>query len=343
MAEENQHGLSRKLPANVRREVRQRSKFGCVVCRSGFYDYEHIDPLFEDAKTHDPELICCLCPSCHGLVTRGQSSKDAVKEAYQKIQDQGIADATPPTGPLDFHDGTAELLIGNLLYSPAVRTVLRYHGRDLIRVDPGAIGEPGRISAVFTDLQGQVTLQLVENEWVGSLEHWDVEVIGPRITVRRKKGEIALQLCLRPPGRIVIERLDMRFRGCHVLATERTYAVGRYITESFIRWVHADIRINRSSAVGAAIEFADQESLEVRYQFLRGSGAEMLNPDGTMVMHGVAGVMAMALGISIASLTGSFNLSGLGVSGDYRLNEIRPIVFNQPDKLMEFMATGKIA
>jgi len=34
----NRHGLHRRIPAAVEREVRQRCKFGCVICRAGFYD-----------------------------------------------------------------------------------------------------------------------------------------------------------------------------------------------------------------------------------------------------------------------------------------------------------------
>ena len=86
MAEVNQHGLSRYIPADVRRDVRHRSKFGCVVCRRGFYQYEHIDPPFEDAESHDPDHICCLCGSCHDSVTRGHLSKAMVIAAYRKVQ-----------------------------------------------------------------------------------------------------------------------------------------------------------------------------------------------------------------------------------------------------------------
>ena len=343
MVEMNQHGLSRYIPADVRREVRQRSKFGCVICRSGLYQYEHIDPPFETATIHDPDSICCLCGSCHDSVTRGQLSKAMVQSAYQKIRTNSPDSVGPPVGPLDFHDGTAELLVGGLLYAPAVRTVLRYHGWDLIRVTPGQDGDVGRISAVFTDDQGQPVLQLVENEWVGELANWDIEIVGKRITVRRRQGEIALQLRLDPPGRIVVERLDMRFRGCHVLATEKTYAVGRYITPTFLRWVRVNIAVRRSSPMGAAIEFTDAESLEVRDCFLHGTGAELAAPDRSMVMNANAGVMVKPLGIVIASLCGSFDLFEMAVSGDYRLEEMLPVVFTRPDCISRFIATGKLA
>lgn len=337
---ENQHGLSRYIPAPVLREVRRRSKFGCVICRSGFYQYEHIDPAFAEATKHDPEGICCLCGSCHDAVTRGHYSKDYVKSKYKQTQaDENVAS---PTGPLDFHDGQAELLIGGLLYSPAVRTVLRYHSWDLIRVEPGADAEPGKISAVFTDQEGAVTLQLVENAWVGSLDAWDIQVVGRRISVRRKKGEVALQLRLDPPGRVVVERLDMRFRSCHVLASEETYAVGRYVSPETVRWVHVGIRIRKSSAAGAAIEFTDQEALEIRDLFLRGSGQELATDGRDLVMNSNAGVLVKPLGIVVASFSGSFDLYQMAVSGDRRIEDMRRVLFNQPGGLSQFIGTGKM-
>ena len=256
----NKHGLSRKLPAEVRREVRKRSKFGCVIatCRLGcFYTYEHIDPTFENATRHDPDWMCLLCGSHQIAVTSGQISKAWVLDAYRKIQAQEISEASPPVGPLDFHDGSAELVIGGLFYSPAVQAVLRYNGVDLIRVVPGAEGEPGAITAVFTDDEGRELLWLDENAWVGSLENWDIEVSGQRITVRQKLRDISLQLRLDPPGRIVVEYLDMRFLDAHVLATDKTYAVGRYLTDGTVFWIHAGIRIRKSSPLGVAIEFTD--------------------------------------------------------------------------------------
>jgi hypothetical protein len=160
MSNENRYNLSRYIPAEIKREVRQRSKFGCVICRRGFYQYEHIDPPFEDAKIHDPDCICCLCGSCHDSVTRGHLSKSAIKAAYAKVSTQSMTEAGPPIGPLDFHDGTAELVIGGLKYSPVVHSVLRYHGCDLFNVKPGIDGEPGQISAMFTDDQGKLSLRL---------------------------------------------------------------------------------------------------------------------------------------------------------------------------------------
>ena len=83
MPMQNQYGLSIKRPAGVERQVRKNSKFGCVVCRSAFYQYEHIDPVFADAREHNPDHMCLLCGGCHHKVTIGHLSKSSVARHYE--------------------------------------------------------------------------------------------------------------------------------------------------------------------------------------------------------------------------------------------------------------------
>jgi hypothetical protein len=49
---------------------------------------------------------------------------------------------------------------------------------------------------VFTGDLGCTLLHLVENEWVRSLHNWDIEIVGQRLTVRRGRRDISLQLRL---------------------------------------------------------------------------------------------------------------------------------------------------
>src|SRR5262249_4248353 len=158
-----------------------------------------------------------------------------------------------------------ELLIGGLAYSPAITTVLKYHGKKVMEVIPGKDpGEPGTISAIFTDDEGNAVLALEENAWVGALESWDVDIEGKRITVRRRRARISLRLRLDPPGRIVIERLDMRLWDGHILATDGAFAIGRYLTDGTIWWASASIKIIKHAKDAAAIEFEDPPELELR-------------------------------------------------------------------------------
>ena len=78
--ENNKHGLSRNIPSQIKREIRQAAGFGCVCCGVAIGMYEHVDPEFHDAKEHDPERMAYLCGGCHDKVSRGIWSKDKIKE-----------------------------------------------------------------------------------------------------------------------------------------------------------------------------------------------------------------------------------------------------------------------
>lgn len=341
----NRYGLSRTIRDSIKREIRRRSKFGCVLCRSGIYEYEHIDPEFADAREHDPDKICCLCPSCHALVTRGQRSKAMVAKAYRDIQDTPPEKVPPPTGPLDFHTGTAELLIGGLQYSPAVTTVLRYHGRNLMWVAPSyKDGEPGRITAVFADDAGREVFAIDQNEWVGSGDALDIEVRGARLVVRQKPtNRVCLALRLDPPGRIVIEQLDMRYKDAHVLANEQSYAVGRYYIDDGvenIHWAHASINVVKATPEGVAIEFAEPIKLHDRH--MRSLGFQELADQGSnVVVNGRTGFIAKLTGIAIATLCDQWYFFE-GSIGTRAIERMREVMRRCPERLPEFISSGKL-
>jgi len=263
--------------------------------------YEHIDPLFKDAVRHDPAGICCLCASCHLAVTSGQRSKASVRRKYLELQVMEANQVSPPMRPLDFHDGTAELSIGGTVYTPGAKTLLRHHGKNLIRVEPGGKGEPGKITAFFIDSEGRPVLWLKDNVWIGALENWDIEVTGPRLVVRRKLGEISLQLKLEPPGRIVIERLDMRFGNYHLLATESGYAVGFGLGGDVFHWVSADFNILHWEPQNAAIEIIKFEEIEPLDNKYFGTGQGMATKNRMTVFQTNVGMLDKVSAIVLAS------------------------------------------
>ena len=60
MTQKNQYDLSREIPADVKRAVRQACGYGCVICGSAIIEYEHVDPTFNEAREHDPTArLCC--------------------------------------------------------------------------------------------------------------------------------------------------------------------------------------------------------------------------------------------------------------------------------------------
>lgn len=338
----NKHGLSRHIPKSVALEVRQRCKFGCVVCRSGFYQLEHFEPAFKDAVRHDPDGICCLCGKCHDYVTRGAHSKAYVKKHYHAIMERDAREVGPPHGPLDFHDGRASLVFGGIKFDAFVKCVLRYHGAALIYLSPGTSDTGGSLSAVFTDDEGRPNLRLIENMWVGEMSNWDIEITANRIKVRRRKKEVNLQLRLDPPGKVVIEKLDMRFRSAHLLATENNYVVGRYLNDNSILWVTAKVEILHSlNDSGSVIEFMDLESMEVRDLLFGDTCADFRTSDSSIITNAIAGIMVKPAGIGIATYCGKFREYGMAI-GNRAIDDVRKVIFSKPDCLCNFIGTGEM-
>ena len=146
-------------------------------------------------------------------------------------------------GLIEYDAAHPTLNFGGIRYQPAIRTLLRVDGQDLIRVDPAENNRPPTISALFTDDAGQVVLRLDRNEWIGSTAAWDIETVGRRISVRQAVGEICLILRLDPPGGLTVERMDMRVENVHVIASEHKYAVGIYTDGVTARWIWVDFAV----------------------------------------------------------------------------------------------------
>jgi hypothetical protein len=206
----NIYGLPRDIPADTKRLVRQRCGFGCVVCGLGIVQYEHVDPEYKDAHKHDPDAIALLCPQCHARVTTKMWSKARVKLAMKQPKCKQVGYTR------DFFDlcgGHPSLQFGGVLLSNCP-TPIEVGGHPLFSVKPPEEeGGPFRLSGLFTDSYGMVSLQIEDNEWRASSKAWDVEVKGPRITIREGKGDIHLVLRADPPQCLVVERLNMSIAG----------------------------------------------------------------------------------------------------------------------------------
>lgn len=213
MSSINRFGLTRTIPASVKLAVRRACGFGCVICGGGIVDYEHVNPEFKDARSHDPAGIALLCPSCHAMVTRKQWSKARVKLAMRSPASLQVGAARQF---FDFCEGMPVLKLGdNALFGCEV--LIHFHGYDLFTIKPPEEpGAPFRLSGLFTDSEGKVTLEIIDNEWLAHSSSWDVEVVGPRITIREGEKNIALVLKSEPPSYLVVEKLNMNLDGYRI-------------------------------------------------------------------------------------------------------------------------------
>jgi len=228
-SEVNRHGLSRDIPEDIKRKIRQACRFGCVRCGFAIVQYEHIDPEFKDAKEHDPERMALLCGSCEDQVSKGLLSKETVKEARTKpwALTKGRNHAA-----FDLSGSTINVRVGSVHF-PTVPSVINVDGIRLLSIEePEQSGGPFRISGDFHDDKGDLLFRITKNEWSGEAKNWDMETRGRRIIIRTKGRKIGLQILCVPPDGLVIERLDMASGKTRVVVDKGVWSVA---TESGAR------------------------------------------------------------------------------------------------------------
>lgn len=200
----NKHGLSRYIPQDVKGAVRRRDGFGCVFCATPIVDYEHVDPLFVDAKEHNADAITLLCPTCHRMVTGGQISKELVKSA---MRNPAAMKAGQVGHQIFFSDSHPTVVFGGGIFERC-QVPLRVMDEDVISID----AEDGKylISAKFWDSAGNQALTICKNEWIVTSENiWDFKVEGNRFYVQESAGKKAMVVRVENNQTLYIEHFEM--------------------------------------------------------------------------------------------------------------------------------------
>lgn len=212
----NNFGLKRHIPSEVKQIVRQRCGFGCVICGNAIYQYEHFNPEFKDATAHDPNGITLLCGGCHDRKSRGLISTQTVihSNANPKTKTSGYS-----WGPFDIGINHPEIIIGNISIINT-EIPIRAFGDKIFSIQPSnEANQPFKINAFLKDSSGNVIIQIKDNEWLTSNQNWDAKVEGQRITIK-SLNKIELILRSEPPEKIVIEKLFMIHKGARIECKE---------------------------------------------------------------------------------------------------------------------------
>ncbi|EJG2186751.1 hypothetical protein [Citrobacter freundii] len=239
MAEnKNKHGLSRYIPEAVKREVRQRCGFGCVRCGHGFYDYEHFNPDFADAKEHHPDGITLLCSQCNQKRARTRLSAETVAEANENpvCLDRGFASEM-----FDFHREPITVTMAGCSFYACQHLILIDDQPVLSINSPEREKGPFLLSGVFCDEKGREILRIEKNEWIVKPDNWDVQVEGPKIIIKNGPGDIVLELRMDPPKGIEIERLNMVYKGLHIRCGNNILEIS-YNGGNWSRWIGCSVR-----------------------------------------------------------------------------------------------------
>lgn len=240
----NRLGLARDIPSEVARRIRQECFFGCVICGSMPYQYDHFDPPFAECKEHIASGIALLCANCHIDKTAGRISADQVRLARTSPYGRNHGSRWRMRPGTDIR-----LIVGsNEVRGPTAFLKTRDgHVIFGIMPDPLSSDVDWLLSASLKDSDGKAIFAIRDNVLKIGKDAWDFELSGNEILIRRKLKQVALRMLIEPVARtITIDSLDMM--------TDRGTPI-RLDSDGCLHIGRGQISGLRASGVGAAIVF----------------------------------------------------------------------------------------
>ena len=186
MARQNKLGLRDTIPEPIKRAVRQRCGFGCVVCGAALCDYEHFDPEFKDCTEHRAEGITLLCPTHH----RSKGGTLSVSEIFDANENPYLRRVPVQAYPDLFFSPPYEIYLGTNSFT-LVENVITVQDRRMIWITQGEFYGQQRplLNAVFRKPNGEPMVSIEENILKHSSKNWDVVSTRNSVQVRGAKGK----------------------------------------------------------------------------------------------------------------------------------------------------------
>lgn len=206
------------IPLDVKREVRQRCGFGCVICGLPMYEYDHMID-WADTHRHVAEEITLLCRLHHGEKTDKLLPLADVIEANSNPYN--LRAGVTKNYLLHYSGDNVNVSVGGSNFS-FVDMPTSYCFAPIVIDDMPMImfsRDQGNLFLSFTvfDEFNRGVLQVLNNEIIFDTKQWDIEWVGLAVTIREAKGKILLKFVFKPPGEIIIEKGRLLRNGVEVL------------------------------------------------------------------------------------------------------------------------------
>jgi hypothetical protein len=182
-------------PEPVKRKLRQEAGFGCCVCGIPIYQYHHIIEYSEEQHFR-PEDMMILCPNHHDAATQHAMLEE--EQRYHKAHPYNIVHGYA-SGQLTVNQKYCSVLIGNFILETNGR-LLTIGSETLLALGIGPRGTL-EISLRLYDQHNRLEAVIENNEWeTGPSFPWDITSSWQKITIRRKHGEIVLDINTKMKG-----------------------------------------------------------------------------------------------------------------------------------------------
>lgn len=258
----NQQSVSsRNIPLPIKREVRRRCGFGCVVCGVPLYEYEHLLG-WANVRRHVAKEITLLCDKHHREKTSGLLPLISVTEANSDPFNL----RSGASAPYDLHyfGNTCVTDIGSNIFSfehfgQAITSPICIDGNRLVAftLDDGHLF----LNLLLFDEFNSLILHISDNQLLYSASPWDIELIGQTLIVRDAPRKILIEIRFDVPNRIVISRGRFQCNGVEIVVSPDEVVVTNInlsVSSSFFANCSGGVVIGPSGpSAGIAIRIAD--------------------------------------------------------------------------------------
>lgn len=190
------------IPEPLKREVRQKCGFGCVICGIPVYHYDHIDE-YSKVKSHDLANLVLLCPNHHQDKTSHRLPKEKLDRAASTPRNLSY----PRSSPYQFFmtGSQTNLWVGSNLFSfqfseaaSNIFTAIQISGRSVMSIQH----EDGNLllNLVLSDRAGKEVLQIERGELIISTGVWDYRIEGRVVEIRSEAAKIDVKFSFLDDG-----------------------------------------------------------------------------------------------------------------------------------------------
>jgi hypothetical protein len=195
------------IPEPMKREVRQRCGFGCVICGLPLYTYEHMLG-WTNVHRHVADELTLLCYQHQYERTHRLLPIEDVE--YANLDPYNLREGVSKPYTLHYSGSNCIADIGRNVFSfiddgSNPEFVAFAIDEDLIigfRLDNGH----WLLNLNVYDKNDNLIMLIVDNELIYSISPWDIELVGRNLIIREAQRKILVDILFEPPSQIKIQR-----------------------------------------------------------------------------------------------------------------------------------------
>ncbi len=179
------------IPADMKRQIRKESYYGCVCCGNPIIEYHHIKDWCI-VKEHSADNLVALCPTCHYRATVGELTPERILK-LKKHPFNSNAKIVSTNFFINQHDEIF-IKLGNVIISTS-GVILRIYNDNIISLSKDSDGFTV-LNLKFYDQNLNLVAEVKDNEWIAHVSNqiWDITFTKGILDIRCSARKVWLKV-----------------------------------------------------------------------------------------------------------------------------------------------------